>query len=89
MSKWKMNSADFYDILNNQDCKCSYTGIELTPDNTRISHKTPLKKGGKHEANNVELVHSSIANFVRDHSRDEVFDLCKQIVEYMENHERD
>lgn len=57
MSNWKMKAKDFYRILNEeQKGRCSYTGWELTPENTRIAHKVPLKHGGIHEYSNVELV---------------------------------
>lgn len=85
MSNWKMKAKDFYQILNEeQNGRCSYTGWELTPENTRIAHKVPLKYGGKHEYDNVELIHSSIANLARDLPRDEVIQLCKTVVNNLE-----
>ena len=82
MSEWKMRASHFYKLLNEiQNCKCSYTGWELTPENTRIAHKVPLKNGGTHEFGNVELVHASIANLARDLSEKEIYKLCLAVVE--------
>lgn len=86
MKAWKMRSSDFYEILEKQNYLCNVTGWDLTPGNTRIAHIVPIKHGGKHTKANVQLVHASIANLVREVMPNELFDICNAVVTCSENH---
>lgn len=82
MTKWKMRSHDFYEILRDiQDYKCYYTGWQLTPENTSIAHRINLKDGGKHMKENVILVHRSIANLARERSEGDLLKVCSAVTE--------
>ena len=77
MTKWKMRADDFYYLLHEvQDYKCYYTGWDLTPECTSIAHKVQIREGGKHEKDNVILVHSFIAKLAREHSEEDVVRIC-------------
>lgn len=82
MKIWKMKSSDFYEILESQNYRCNVTGWDLTPGNTRIAHILPIKHGGKHTRSNVQVVHASIANLVREVEPDDLLNICRAVVTY-------
>lgn len=81
MSKWRMNSQDFWHLLEvEQDYKCRLTGWDLTPATTMITHKIPLAKKGKHVRSNVSLVHRSIVQLARELTEAEIVALAAAVI---------
>ena len=80
MTDWKMRAADFYTLLDAQQCRCNLTGKMLTPENTSIAHKLPLKFGGKHELSNIQLVCEEISYLARSLPIDQIVNLALSII---------
>lgn len=81
MSKWKMNSQDFWHLLEvEQAYKCRLTGWELTPATTMLTHKTPLISKGKHIRNNTSLVHRKIVQLTRELTEAEIVELAAAVI---------
>lgn len=81
MSTWKLNTADLKRILEDfQDYKCPLTGLQLLPENTVISFKKPLSKGGAVALSNVCLIHECIGKLAKDYSHEEIRVIAKAIV---------
>ncbi|XDD52161.1 hypothetical protein AB3N59_19590 [Leptospira sp. WS92.C1] len=78
--KYKFNSKDFYELLDNQGEKCFLSGRILTPDNTLAEHIHPIRFGGEHTKNNICLVVEPLARLKRYHKEEEIFQLAVDII---------
>jgi len=81
MSTYKFNSKDFYKKKDKQNECCALTGIRLEPHTCDISHVVPLHKGGKHEYDNVQLIHKDLVKIARGLTNDEILEYAIKIVE--------
>ncbi|WP_032929062.1 HNH endonuclease [Leptospira santarosai] len=79
---YKFTAEDFYRILNNQEKKCMLTGRELTPENTNAEHILPLRRGGKHEKNNICLVVEELSKLKRYYDEEEIVRLAADIINF-------
>lgn len=80
-NQWKMRTADFYQLLKNQDYRCALSGEDLTPESTCLARKVPLQNGGHHEFTNTYLVHRSVHPLTKHCSQAEIFELCQKIID--------
>lgn len=80
MAKWTFKSRDFYALLEKQQRKCPVTARELTPETTVASHIVPLRKGGKHEVENIYLVNSDLLDIKKNLTDEELASLCYDVL---------
>ncbi len=78
--KFKFRAEHFYKLLNDQKYRCALTNRELTPENTNAEHILPLRKGGKHEPENICLVVDMIGKLKRYFSEEEIVLLASDII---------
>ena len=66
-------------LLEAQGYRCALTGLELTPENSSLDHKTPLSSGGKHVMSNVQLIVPDINTMKGTLSNDRFVELCRLV----------
>lgn len=52
---WVCKPQDLAKLYCEQNGKCIYCGVELSPDATHVDHKIPLSRGGEHTVSNISL----------------------------------
>jgi 5-methylcytosine-specific restriction endonuclease McrA len=73
-------------LLQQQEYKCALSGRELTPETADIDHIKPLAKGGRHSADNVQVIHSHVNRAKGTLLPDEFVQMCREVVEWTEKH---
>ncbi len=81
-AKFVFRASHFYELLEKQSYRCALTGRTLTPENTSAEHIMPLRKGGKHEIENIYLIDDSVAKLKRYFTEEEVIQLAGEILKY-------
>jgi hypothetical protein len=62
-----------------QGFRCFFTGLEVDREAASIDHVVPIAKGGKHECDNLELVHSAINKMKGTMTADEFIAWCVKV----------
>lgn len=84
---WKR--GDFYHLLEKkQKMRCALSGIELTPQTTVAEHKIPLRRGGKHELENIYLLDENVARLKKGLLDAEFVEIARKIVEWHDGSKR-
>ncbi len=78
--KWTFRAKDFYALLEKQQRKCLITGRELTPETTVASHIVPLRRGGKHEVENIYLLMNDLLDVKKNLTDEELALLCHDVL---------
>ena len=75
---WK-GLAELRRILEEQDCRCAYTGKKLViGDNASLDHKIPVSRGGAKEPGNIHWVDWTVnTSFKNGLSHNNFLDLCE------------
>ena len=77
-----INRASLVKLIEQQEYRCKYSGIELTPDAASLDHIVPVSKGGEHVVSNVAWVHHEINRMKGQLSVEEFIALCSKVVQY-------
>lgn len=80
MARWTFKAKDFYALLEKQKYTCPVTGRELRPENTTAAHIVPLRKGGKHEVENIYLVVNDLLDVKKNLTDAELVTLCYDVL---------
>lgn len=78
----KVTPGNLLAMMKQQDFKCAYTGVTLTPETASLDHIVPLSKGGEHCIGNVAIVHVDVNMSKSTLSLREYVELCRKIVHY-------
>lgn len=72
----------FWNMLENQDFKCFYTGIEITPEvNASLDHVVPKVKGGTNDLDNLVWCDRKINSFKNDNDYTSLINICQLILD--------
>ncbi len=74
-------------LVEMQDYRCALTGIPLAPDDANLDHIVPIAAGGKHQMNNVQVVHKTINQMKSTLAQDEFVEWCRHVVEHADRND--
>lgn len=83
--KATVKPSDVLSLLEKQEYKCAYSGLELTPDNISADHFIPVSRGGHHTIDNIRLVTGEVNRAKGTMSFDEFVKMCKAVAEKFPN----
>jgi 5-methylcytosine-specific restriction endonuclease McrA len=78
--KKKATAKQLYQLIEEQEFRCSLSGMKLTPKIARLDHKVPVSKGGDDSVDNLQWVHEEINRMKGTMDNLEFLELCKRIV---------
>ena len=78
--KKKATAKQLYQLIEEQEFRCSLSGMKLTPKIARLDHKVPVSKGGDDSDDNLQWVHEEINRMKGTMDNLEFLELCKRIV---------
>lgn len=77
---------DYWKLLEKQEFKCFYSGLELIPEvNASIDHVTPKSKGGANDISNIVWCDLSLNTFKWTNDYESLIKLCRLLIL---NHEK-
>ena len=76
----------FLELLEKQDYKCHYSGLELIGGDTlSIDHLIPKSRGGTNDISNLVWCHKAVNTFKGTMTEKEFIDFCQKIVDFTLN----
>ena len=85
MPNGKITSRNVLALLDYQNYRCALTGRELTPKEASLDHIVPVRDGGEHLIENVQVLHRDV-NKAKSVLSNQVFiDMCKQVADFSAN----
>lgn len=69
-------------LAKKQQYKCNLTGVELSPDDAEADHIQPVADGGKHEIENVQIVHQVINRMKGTMTQDQFVYWCNLVAKH-------
>lgn len=78
----KVTPAKLLRMIELQEFRCALSGVQLTPSDSSLDHKTPLSKGGSHTICNVEFVHPVINRMKGTLTREEFVSWCRKVAQW-------
>ncbi len=77
-----INIANVLQLLEWQSYRCALTGRQLTPETASLDHIVPVRDGGKHVMENVQVLHKDINRAKSTLALDQFIQLCREVVEH-------
>ena len=72
--------TELLELMKLQDCKCPYTGIQLSIGvNCELDHRVAKAKGGTNSIDNLQWVSTAVNRMKWDLDEQEFIELCKTI----------
>jgi 5-methylcytosine-specific restriction endonuclease McrA len=79
-------SSEMYELLEQQEFLCALTGQELVcdenGDNSQCDHKTPIKRGGTNEKENLQWIRTEINAAKGTMTNEEFIEMCQRVVNW-------
>jgi len=73
-------------LLEWQCYRCALTNRPLTPDTASLDHIVPVRNGGKHCIDNVQVLHKEVNRAKSTMTNEEFILLCREVVEHAARH---
>lgn len=68
--------------LEEQGYLCFLTGRTLVPENSAIDHLIPVSEGGRHEMENIAIVHADVNRAKNTMSLRDFIELCQAVIDW-------
>lgn len=75
----KASPSILFKKLQEQEFRCSLTGIKLTPDVAQVDHIIPVSCGGSDAIDNLQWVHSTVNKMKSTLTQTEFLDICRKV----------
>jgi 5-methylcytosine-specific restriction endonuclease McrA len=67
-------------LLAYQKYRCALTGRELTPETAALDHIVPIRLGGNHAMENVQVLHKDVNRAKGSLTNETFIDMCREVV---------
>jgi hypothetical protein len=67
-------------LLAYQNYRCALTGRELTPETAALDHIVPIRLGGAHAIENVQVLHKDVNRAKGSFTNETFIDMCREVV---------
>lgn len=75
----RLTQADLLAVVERQGGLCALTGRRLRPEIANIDHVVPLVRGGRHELENLQVVHKDANRMKGSLSNAEFVAICREV----------
>lgn len=70
------------ELLERQGYRCALTGRGLTPQSAALDHVVPIRHGGAHVIENVQVLDKDVNRAKGSLAREEFIALCREVVRW-------
>lgn len=77
-----MNHSNVLRLLEWQDYRCALTGRSLTPDSASLDHIVPVRDGGEHTIENVQVLHKEVNRAKSTLTHEQFIQMCREVVDH-------
>lgn len=77
-----INPSNILRLLEWQEYRCALTGRPLTPESASLDHIVPVRDGGQHIMENVQVLHKDINRAKSTLAHEQFIQLCREVVEH-------
>jgi 5-methylcytosine-specific restriction endonuclease McrA len=77
-----VSKANVLRLLEWQRYRCALTGRGLTPDTASLDHIVPVRAGGEHRIENVQVLHRDVNKAKTTMTSEEFIQLCREVVRH-------
>lgn len=77
-----INPSNILRLLEWQEYRCALTGRPLTPGSASLDHIVPVRDGGEHTIENVQVLHKDINRAKSTLAYEQFVQLCREVVEH-------
>jgi 5-methylcytosine-specific restriction endonuclease McrA len=77
-----INTATVLQLLEWQNYRCALTGRPLTPETASLDHIVPVRDGGPHVIENVQVLHKDINRAKSTLAHEQFIQLCREVVDH-------
>ncbi|GIW80420.1 MAG: hypothetical protein KatS3mg105_2227 [Gemmatales bacterium] len=81
-----VTTGNVLQLLEWQGYRCALTGRPLTPDMASLDHVVPVRNGGEHRIEKVQVLHKEVNRAKSTMTNEEFVQLCREVVEYATRH---
>jgi hypothetical protein len=67
-------------LLEYQQYRCALTGRELSPETASLDHIIPIRLGGAHAMENVQVLHKDVNRAKGSFTNEAFIDMCREVV---------
>jgi 5-methylcytosine-specific restriction endonuclease McrA len=78
-----INTANVLRLLAWQGYRCALTGRPLTPDTASLDHIVPVRDGGEHTIENVQVLHKEINRAKSTLTHEQFVQMCREVVNHV------
>lgn len=78
-----VTSANVLRLLDWQRYRCALTGRPLEPQTASLDHMVPVRCGGQHCIDNVQVLHRQVNRAKGTLTNEEFIQLCREVVEHV------
>jgi len=82
MKARRVSTSNVLLLLKQQQYRCALTGRELTPQTAALDHILPIRCGGEHVMENVQVLHKDVNRAKGSLTNDEFINLCNDVVNW-------
>jgi len=83
-----VNTENVMRLLEYQNYRCALTGRELSPELASLDHIVPIRLGGEHTMENVQVLHKDVNRAKNSLTNDEFIGICREIVQLFQNRQQ-
>lgn len=76
---YSVTARQLYEMLKQQEFRCSLTGRDLTPQTAVVDHAVPLSRGGLHDIGNLVAIHAEVNTAKASMTTDEFVAMCVEV----------
>jgi 5-methylcytosine-specific restriction endonuclease McrA len=69
-------------ILEQQDFCCALSGRPLQPDTAALDHIVPISRGGRHEADNIQVLHKDVNVAKSSMTVEDFLAVCREVIDW-------
>jgi hypothetical protein len=77
-----VSTAAVLGLLEDQDYRCALSGRELTPQTAALDHIVPIRDGGEHALENVQVLDNQVNRAKGSLTTAEFIRLCRDVVRW-------
>lgn len=77
-----INATNVLRLLDWQGYRCALTGRRLTPETASLDHIVPVRDGGVHTIQNVQVLHKEVNRAKATMNSEQFIRMCHEVVDY-------
>jgi 5-methylcytosine-specific restriction endonuclease McrA len=78
----RITATNVLQLLEWQGYRCALTGRLLTPETASLDHIVPVRHGGEHRIENVQVLHKEVNRAKSTMTNEEFVQLCREVVDH-------